>query len=107
SSDLVRFAAPRPFQQPRSDAAYLGCNGLHCRPQRRVVAAMLLHEAYSPLTHLGGKFVLFSHDTILSKLSASSKPGALHNEIAFNLQCSQDRRNLSLVLIHPPSPADR
>ncbi|WP_274381319.1 protein DpdH [Alcaligenes faecalis] len=41
---------------------------------------MLLHHAHGTLTDFRGKFIVLAHDCILSRNTASSKPGAIHFE---------------------------
>src|SRR5690606_30407872 len=54
---------------------------LNSGPQRGVLASVLLNQPHRTLADLGGKLVrlvcLF-HGSILSKVGASSKPGAIH-----------------------------
>src|SRR3546814_13941550 len=50
----------------------------HGGPQRWVLTAMLLHHPNGTLAHLGGKRVCLVHGSILSRVGASSNPGAVH-----------------------------
>src|SRR3546814_20949199 len=50
----------------------------HGGPQRWVLTAMLLHHPNGTLAHLGGKRVCLVHSSILSRVGASSNPGAVH-----------------------------
>src|SRR3546814_17893398 len=49
----------------------------HGGPQRWVLTAMLLHHPNGTLAHLGGKRVCLVHGSILSRIGASSNPGAV------------------------------
>src|SRR3546814_14906573 len=49
----------------------------HGGPQRWVLTAMLLHLPNGTLAHLGGKRVCLVHGSILSRVGASSNPGAV------------------------------
>src|SRR5690606_30918726 len=58
-----------------------GRNGLHRRPLRRILTAMLLHQSNSTLTDFRGKLVVLAHDCILSRNAASSKPGVIQYDL--------------------------
>src|SRR5690606_37251761 len=55
----------------------LGRNGLHRRPLRRILTAMLLHQSNGTLTDFRRKFVVLAHGSIFSKVGASSKLDAI------------------------------
>src|SRR5690606_25244583 len=66
-----------PVQQGGRCAAYLGRNRLDGCPQRPVLVTMLLNQTHRTLTHFRGKFVVFAHGSILSRIGASSRPGVI------------------------------
>jgi hypothetical protein len=47
-------------------------------PQRRVLAALFLHNAHGSLVHFWGEIVCLEHGTVFSRNSANSKRGAIH-----------------------------
>src|SRR3546814_9131229 len=49
----------------------------HRRPQQRIFAAMLLHHPNRTLADLGGKLVRLVHGSFLSRVGASTNPGAV------------------------------
>ena len=54
----------------------------HVDPERAVASilpsAVLLHHANRALSHSGGKFGGLVHGSILSRVGASTEPGAIH-----------------------------
>src|SRR5690606_26218777 len=72
--DLVPL---HPRQQRLRHTADLGSDRLDRGPQRRILATMLLHHPDGPLTHLWGKLLRPCHGSILSRVGASTNPGAI------------------------------
>src|SRR5690606_40690134 len=81
-------------------------NGLHRRPLRRILTAMLLHQSNGTLTDFRRKFVVLAHGSIFSKVGASSKPGAIHVTVDGSYQESrleilfEDRKSTRLNSSH-------
>jgi len=67
-----------PFVQGMGHAANLRSDRFNRRPLGWVVLPMLLHLAYRTLPNFWRKCVRFPHDSILSRIGASSKSGAVH-----------------------------
>ena len=66
-----------PFMQGLGYAADLRRDRFNGRPFRRIFVTMLLHHAHGAFADFGGKTIRFVHGSILSRLRASSKPGAI------------------------------
>lgn len=77
----VDLAALDPVQQRGRNATDLRRNGLDGRPQRWMLATMLLRQAHGALAHFREKLILLTHnDSIFSKSRASAKSEAIHGD---------------------------
>jgi hypothetical protein len=56
---------------------------------------MLLHQPDCPFFYFRGKLIVFLHDSILSKVRASSKPGAIHTENHMTMLAADPDRVMS------------
>jgi len=81
--------------------ANLRRNGFDRSPQRRIFTPILLHRAFA---HLRCKRLRLVHDTILSRIGASSKPGAIQTdiqigyELAFKKEVSNCKSGYALTI---------
>jgi hypothetical protein len=69
-----------PVQQALLQAADIGRNGYRRSPQRWLLPAMLLVQAYRPRFYSQQKLLRLFHGPIFSKSGASAKPRAVHIE---------------------------
>src|SRR3546814_17827380 len=76
-STTVDFVSLDPAQQGLRHTTDLRRDRRHGGPQRWVLTAMLLHHPNGTLAHLGGQRVCLVHGSILSRVGASSNPGAV------------------------------
>ncbi|HTN29324.1 MAG TPA: N-6 DNA methylase, partial [Pseudomonas sp.] len=59
---------------------------------------MFLHQANRPFTHFPGKLIRFVHGSILSRVGASSKPGAVQGDLAiYGQELMAQTRRLCLM----------
>src|SRR3546814_417492 len=79
-STTVDFVSLDPAQQGLRHTTDLRRDRRHGGPQRWVLTAMLMHHPNGTLAHLGGKRVCLVHGSILSRVGASSNPGAVHKQ---------------------------
>lgn len=77
----IDFVALDPVEQGLRNTADLGGDRFNSAPQRRILAPVFLHQPHRTLPDFGGKFVRLVHGSILSKVGASSKPGAIQTQI--------------------------
>src|SRR5262249_28670053 len=76
---LVTLGLPYPFTQGLPCAADLTRNRDDRRPLRLVFPLMLEHHPNSPFTELRRIFRCCFHDSILSRIGVSGKPGAVQS----------------------------
>src|SRR5262245_2482192 len=88
---LVTFGLPYPFTQGLPCAADLTRNRDDRRPLRLVLPLMLEHHPNSPFTELRRIFCCCFHDSILSRIGVSGKPGAVQLLAHADLVFAQER----------------
>src|SRR5262249_53687576 len=90
---LVTLGLPYPFTQGLPGAADFTRNRDDRRPLRLVLPLMLEHHPNSPFTELRRIFRCCFHDSILSRIGVSGKPGAVHlrNRLRFETGFSKLR----------------
>ena len=68
------------------------------RPKRGILTTVLQHQPYRAFTDFGGKFIRLVHGSILSKVGASSKPGAIQWHAALKQAATSGRAPKGLEL---------